>query len=136
LAKVARAIPDLRVVVNHIANVRIDGKEPPEVWRRGIGAAAACGNVCCKFSGILEGSGKRDGSAPRAVDFYRKALDVVWAAFGEDRLIYGSNWPVSELFAPLETVQTLALEYVGARGAKALEKVFWRNAVKVYKCKV
>jgi predicted TIM-barrel fold metal-dependent hydrolase len=136
LAKIAREIPDLRIVINHIANVGIDGKEPPEVWRRGMGEAAACANVCCKFSNIVEGSGKRDGSAPRAVEFYRKTLDVVWAAFGEDRLIYGSNWPVSELFAPLETVQALALEYVGERGPKALEKVFWKNAVRVYKCSV
>lgn len=136
VAKIAREIPDLRIAINHVANVKVDGQEPPEAWRRGMAEAAACRNVYCKFSGLVEGSGKRGGHAPRELSFYRKVLDVVWEAFGEDRLIFGSNWPVSDHFAPLQTVQWLALEYVGEKGDGALEKVFWKNAEKVYKCRV
>ena len=57
------------------------------------------------MSGLVEGTGRSDGSAPRDVEFYRPVLDAMREMFGPERLIYASNWPVSERFAPLATVQ-------------------------------
>jgi L-fuconolactonase len=59
-------------------------------------------------------------------------LDVLWEAFGEDRLIYGSNWPVSERFADYATVQCMVMEYFSAKGQEATEKYFWKNAKTAY----
>jgi L-fuconolactonase len=60
-------------------------------------------------------------------------LDVIWNAFGEDRLIYGSNWPVSELFAPLFEVQRIVEEYFAGKGRRVLEKVVAGNASVAYR---
>jgi L-fucono-1,5-lactonase len=58
---------------------------------------------------------------------------VIWNAFGEDRLIYGSNWPVSELFAPLFEVQRIVEEYFAGKGRRVMEKVFAGNASLAYR---
>lgn len=121
-AQLAAALPALRIVINHNANVKIDGQAPPAAWRDGVRAAAAHANVFCKVSALVEGTGRSDGTAPRAVEFYRPVLDTVWEAFGEDRVIYGSDWPVSERFASLATVQAIVTEYFAAKGRGATEK--------------
>ena len=133
VARLAALIPELRIVIDHVANVKIDGRAADAAWLEAMCAAAGHRNVNCKVSGLVEGSGRSDGTAPREVAFYRPVLDVIWEAFGEDRLIYGSNWPVSERFAPCATVQGIVRDYFQARGVAAVEKVFWKNAQAVYK---
>ena len=71
--------------------------------------------------------------APAELAYYLPTLDVLWNAFGQDRLIYGSNWPVSERFADYATVQRIVGEYFNGKGAEVREKYFWRNAKAVYK---
>ena len=50
----------------------------------------------------LAGAGRRDNSthqsreAPSDLNFYRPAFELLWRCFGQDRLIYGSNWPVCD----------------------------------------
>ena len=130
--RAAREVSDLRVVINHVALARIDGKAVDAEWERQVRALALLPKVHMKVSGLAEATGKTD-AAPRDLAFYRPWLDVLWDAFGEDRLVYGSNWPVCELFAPLETVQGLVAEYFTDRGRTALEKVFSRNSKAVYR---
>jgi len=133
VAQLAEAAPGLRMVIDHVANLRIDGKAPPVDWVRGMQSAARCKNVSCKVSGLVEGTGRTDGTAPRDAGFYQPVLDAIWSAFGEERLVYGSNWPVSERFAPLATVQQIVHDYFSAKGKTALENVFWKNAKAIYK---
>ncbi len=132
VAEVARAIPTLRIIVNHVANVRIDGAEPPRAWQEGMTRVAAQPNTFCKVSGLVEGSGKRR-SAPRDLNFYRPVLDHVWHCYGEDRVIYGSNWPVSKLFADFAAVLGIVKSYFAERGARASTKYFAGNARAAYK---
>jgi L-fuconolactonase len=53
--------------------------------------------------------------------------------FGPERLIYASNWPVSERFAPLATVQGIVADYFRSHGRRAGEQVFSQSARAVYK---
>jgi len=64
VARVARDLGRLRIVINHCANVRIDGKEPPKEWRQGMQAAARHANVTCKVS--APGGRNRARSGERA----------------------------------------------------------------------
>jgi L-fuconolactonase len=131
--KLAREIPTLRLMIDHVANLKIDGKAPPVEWLRGMETAAQRKNVYCKVSGLVEGTGRVDGTAPRQVEFYRPVLDAVWNLFGEDRLVYGSNWPVSERFAECATVQRIVNDYFETKGRAVLDKFFCTNAQAVYK---
>lgn len=93
-------------------------------------AAAKHPNVFCKVSALVEQTGKTP--APRDVDFYRPVLDTLWSLFGEDRLIFGSNWPVSNRGAPYETVVGIVRDYFTEKGARAAAKFFLTNSQTAY----
>ena len=129
----AKRVPDLTIVLNHIGNVAITQEGPPESWKVSIRAAAEQPNVYCKISALVEGAARGGKKAPEDLDFYRPTLDVVWDAFGQDRVIYASNWPVCELVADYLTVQRLSMDYVGQKGPEALKKFCASNAAKAYR---
>ena len=130
--RLARLVPDLRLIINHVANAEVTGQEPPAEWRRLMETLAGQPRVFMKVSGLVEGTQHRHGDAPSAVAFYRPVLDALWTLFGPDRLLYGSNWPVSERFAPLGRVQQIALDYFAEKGQTALDQVFAKNARVAY----
>lgn len=132
-AKLSKALPKLRIVINHIGNIALDGNGPQTVWIDQMKTAAEQENVFCKVSALVEGT-LRSGLKPTGqLDFYRPYLDVLWSAFGEDRLIYGSNWPVSDRATDYATLQKVVLDYVTERGPDASKKFFALNAMKAYK---
>lgn len=160
VAALAERLPTLRIVLNHCANVRIDGRAVSAAWLGGMMVLAKRPNVWAKLSGLVEGGVPRPpppasdvpefvaraatestaatkpapATAPADVEFYRPVLDWMWALFGEDRLIWGSNWPVSARFAPLETVFAIAHDYVKGRGGHGgVAKVFAENARAAYR---
>jgi predicted TIM-barrel fold metal-dependent hydrolase len=133
VARAADKAKNLRIVINHCANLKIDGKEPPADWLAGMNAAAGHENVWCKVSALVEGAGQGGRAAPKEVGYYRPVLDSLWTTFGEDRLIYGSNWPVSERFGGYETVFAIAATYFRGQGEAAARKFFAGNAKEAYK---
>lgn len=130
-ARLSTLIPSLRIVVDHCANVPV-GPTPPGEWTGGLAACHYTPNVFMKVSGLVEGTGRRGGQAPSDSAIYQPILDALWHPFGEDRLIYGSNWPVSLLFAPYTTVLQIVKDYFATKGPRATAKYFRRNAVRVY----
>lgn len=131
VARLAARLPKLRIVVNHAANLRIDGRPVPRGWRDGMRAAARHANVFCKVSALVEQTARTP--PPRDVDYYRPVLDALWADFGADRLLFGSNWPVSATKAPLATVVGIARAYFADKGARAAVRFFHDNAPVAYR---
>jgi predicted TIM-barrel fold metal-dependent hydrolase len=131
--RLAKVLPNLRIIIDHLAGVAVDGKAPPADWVRQMKALVQRKNVYCKLSGLVEGTGRSDSSAPGDVEFYRPLLDAMRGMFGPERLIYASNWPVSELFAPLATVQGIVEDYFRSYGRRANEHVFSRSAKAAYR---
>ena len=80
--------------------------QPSERWVAAVNAAASIGTVCMKVSDVLGLGFSPDGSAapPSTLEAYRAHLDVLWDAFGPERLIYGSNWPVCDRVGDPERV--------------------------------
>ena len=131
VAILAAKLPKLRIVINHAANLRIDGKEPPAKWREGMTAAAKSPNVFCKVSALVEQTARKP--APRDVEYYRPVLDVLWRLFGEHRLLFGSNWPISNGGAPYKTVVGIVRDYFTARGERAAAGFFLNNSRTAYR---
>lgn len=132
VARLAKQLPELRIIINHAGNVKIDGKPPPQDWRTGMIAAAAGKQVMCKVSALVEATRKTNGDAPADVDFYRPELDALWEMFGETRLLYGSDWPVSERAAPYGRTITIVREYLKSASPECNRRFFTENAQTAY----
>ena len=126
----AEQFPDLRIVLNHVAHVPITGKRPDELWLEGIKAVSAHELMFCKVSGLVELTG--DNPPPEDITYYRPTLDALWHAFGAERLVYGSNWPVSARYADYAAVQHLAEAYFKPMGKEIYENVMGKNSQKAY----
>ena len=131
--RLADQLPDLRIVINHLSNVKIDGKEPPATWQAGLKACAAHPKVFLKVSALIESARTPQRPAPSDTSFYRPILNAAWRTFGEDRLLYGSNWPVSDNAGPYKLVFQIVSEFFRDQGRNASEKFFARNAEAAYK---
>ncbi len=134
VARLAEKLPELRIVINHLGNVDIDGGPAPQAWVAGMRAAAKHSRVFCKVSALVEHARPKSGekNVPEEVEFYRPVLDTIWDIFGDDRLIYGSNWPVSDNAASYRTLFSIVNQYVQARGRAATEKFFSKNSLAAY----
>ena len=133
IAKLAVLLPSLRIVLNHIGNVHVTSDKPPGDWQTGIQTAAKHSNVFAKISALVEGAARDGKSAPGDLAFYKPYIDVVWNAFGDDRVIYGSNWPVSDGAADYESLQRIVMEYAALKGDAATRKFCSLNAKQAYK---
>ena len=131
VVQLAQRLPHLRIVVNHIGLMPIDGQAIPAEWVTRYEQLAAQPNVYMKVSGFMELSTIRP--APAEVAYYYPTFDVLWHAFGADRLIYGSNWPVCEVAGTYAQCINIVKSYFQAKGEAAYQKYFWQNAQAVYK---
>jgi L-fuconolactonase len=132
IAQLAPKLPTLRLVLNHVGNVQITSSAPPSDWRSAVADAAKHPNVFVKISALVEGAAAGDKRPPQDLDFYRPYMDVVWQAFGDERVVYGSNWPVSERAADYETLQRIALQYAFEKGEQVTRQFCSLNAKRAY----
>ena len=130
LCELAKRIPELTIVINHIALVPVDGNAPDSLWAECMHRAAEFPKVYMKGSGVVETT--EQSPAPSDPAFYAPTLDVLWEAFGEDRIVYGSNWPVSDAYTDYSTMINIVRTYFEAKGEEAAEKYWWRNAKAAY----
>ena len=118
----ANAVPDLRIVADHLPQFDC----PDDLLR----ALSQCPNVFVKISQVLR---RVDGRVPTDLAFYRARIDRVFEAFGENRVLYGSDWPNCDQWGTYATVFNLVREYFMAKGRPVAEKYFSKNARAVYK---
>ena len=130
VAALAARLPQMPIVIDHVAHVPIDGGAPDPAWLEAMQGAAAHPRVYCKVSGLVEASSTRP--APAAAEHYRPTLDALWQIFGPERLFYGSNWPVCEVAGSYATVHGIAQDYFAAKGEDALARFNWRNSRDAY----
>lgn len=125
-----REAPNVNFVVDHIAKPYIkDGKI--NTWSNYMRQLAAQPHVLCKVSGMVT---EADWKNWTKKDFY-PYLDVVFEAFGPDRLLFGSDWPVCLVAAEYEQVIGLVREYMTNIGFSESDKakVFGENATRFYR---
>ena len=120
--RLARAVPNLRIIVNHVVGYDIDGKQPAAEWVKAIERLSQNANVYCKVSGLYQRSTQQPAS--QEIAYYRPVLDVLWKNFGHKRLIYGSNWPCTKRSGDYASFVRLVNRYFAAKGQQACEHYF------------
>lgn len=129
--RVARAVPQLRIVVNHCLGYDFDGSPPSPQWIAAVQHLAANRNVYCKISGLYQRSVPQP--APQDPAHYQSVLDMLWSSFGKDRLIYGSNWPVTKHTGSYASFRKLVDRFISTKGQDAREHYYWKNAAAAYR---
>jgi predicted TIM-barrel fold metal-dependent hydrolase len=126
---VAAKFPQMRIIVNHMGNTPVSDKGPLPEWRESIKLAARHPNVFMKVSAMAENAAHtmKLQKAPLDPAFYVPWLDAAWATFGEKRLMYGSNWPVSDKASSYAEVLDIVKPYVAKKGADA-QRWFYADA--------
>lgn len=119
--------PNMKLIIDHCAKPDIAHKKIDE-WKADIQAIAKHPNVCCKLSGLFTEAKWKEWSA---AEFY-PYLDVVFDAFGTDRLLFGSDWPVILVSGIYVQWKSLLEKYMENFDTKEKEKVFGRNAIAFY----
>jgi L-fuconolactonase len=123
-----RAQPGLRFVIDHIGKPPIHHGETAE-WARGMAAVAALDNVYCKLSGMVT---EADWNAWQPADlapYVQRVLE--W--FGENRLMFGSDWPVCLLAASYGEVMDALDSALAGLGDVARAKIYGGNARAFYR---
>jgi predicted TIM-barrel fold metal-dependent hydrolase len=139
-AELAKKCPETRFVVDHCGNVDpkaflANSKNPsahsPEEWKRSMDRLAELPNVVCKISGLV-------ARAPLNWDaaILAPAVNHCLEAFGPDRVIFGSDWPVCLTRATLQQWVSALREIIASRPAADQEKLWSGNALRMYKLNV
>ncbi len=124
--KLVRQFPSMRFIIDHLAKPPIASGEM-EPWMGQIREIAHEPNVACKLSGMVTeaapGWNGRD-LAP--------FIDVVGDAFGEKRLIFGSDWPVCEIAATYPRVVEIVEKHFAYLPQESREWIMGGNAARWY----
>ncbi len=135
---IAERFPQLKLVVQHVGGMPIDGNPIQPVWEAIFRKMAKYPQIYVKVSGLMERAVTKVDfeRATELLAFYRPMLDGLWNIFGEDRLFYGSNWPVSEHAGDfIANGLRIVRRYFSEKGGIAYDKYFWKNSLEVYRWK-
>jgi|TARA_B100000959_G_scaffold260777_1_gene297629 L-fuconolactonase len=127
---ISRRLPKVKILINHVAGADIEGKPVDPKWVAAVQKVARNPNVHCKISGLFQQSHRQP--SPKNLSFYKPELDVLWGGFGEDRLIYGSNWPVTMRGGTYGEYLAVVKGFFADKSRTAQEKFFFKNALKFY----
>ncbi len=119
--------PQQRFVVDHMGKPLLRSRDI-DLWARHMRTIAASANVYCKLSGMVT---EADWRSWREADF-KPYLDVVFDAFGPDRLMFGSDWPVCLLAGTYASVRALVANYIRDLPAEHQENIMGLNAASFY----
>jgi predicted TIM-barrel fold metal-dependent hydrolase len=124
-------IPRLRVVIDHLPALDPPRERSARALLQGaLQELAQRREVYVKIAEVVHPG---DGQIHYDVDFYHLRLDEIWDRFGANRLLYGSDWPNSDHYAPVREELRVVREYIRRKGTAAEEKLFWRNSVAAYR---
>jgi L-fuconolactonase len=122
--RAAQSLPQLTFVLDHLGKPPI-ASGTLEPWTTDVRTLAGLPNTVCKLSGLVTEA----DLASWTTDDLRPYADTVLDAFGPDRLMFGSDWPVCTLAATYGEVLDVARELVGAYDSG---RIFEGTAVRVY----
>jgi len=128
--ELASHLPHQPFVLDHLAKpfIKAQSLEP---WATHMRILAQNENVQCKLSGMVV---EADWHAWKPADF-RPYLDVVFDAFGPERLMFGSDWPVCLLAGSYAQVKELVADYVDRNCPQYKGEIFGGNAARFYQLK-
>ncbi len=127
----ADAIPDLRIIMDHLPSFD-PTPENQQAYEAVVKDMANRPNIFVKLSEVYHPR-HSDGVVVRDYEPLRTRLDYLFDAFGEDRVLFGSDYPNSYGVATIAEEVALMKRYYSTKSREAAEKYFSKNAMRIYK---
>lgn len=133
VVRVTDKVPGLRVIVDHLPSLmsRLDANSRTAVEATLLELAKRP-TVYIKVSEVLRVADGKPSTDPAV---YKPLLDQLFETFGEDKLVFGSDWPNGPAVDNLPAIVQIVRDYFSAKGPVAAEKYFWKNSLAAYKWK-
>ena len=130
LLEVSQQVPELRIVIDHLPNAPVPAE--PDARRQYESNLRALSQNSRVFIKLSEIPVRENNKVRTDVAFYKAKLDAIWDIFGEDHVLFGSDWPNSDHIASFDETLGIVQRYVSTKGSVATEKFFWKNSVAAY----
>lgn len=131
IVRLTDRVPNLRIVLDHLPSLVIPADAAAaRDYRAHLAELGRRSSVYVKLSAVYR---RTNGEVPRDLARYRATLDELVAVFGEDRVVYGSDWPNSDQLRPYPDILALVQEYFASKPRAVREKYFWKNSVAAYR---
>ena len=121
-------VPNLRVVLDHLPGLDPTEAERP-AYENVVAEIGKRPQIYVKLSSVAH---RINGQVSLDVNTYRSRLDYLIGVFGEDRIIFGSDYPNSDGVAPVDKVVGVVKAYFSTKPRSLQEKYFWKNSVAAY----
>ncbi|MFM7923167.1 MAG: amidohydrolase family protein, partial [Planctomycetaceae bacterium] len=122
-----RQLPDLPMVIDHLSKPQIRLGRIDE-WAADLRRAAECDNIYCKLSGLVT---EADWQRWTVADL-RPYVETAIEAFGVERCMFGTDWPVCELAAEYSDVVAAFRELTSELSVAERERIFGGTAIQFY----
>lgn len=126
--ELVRQCPDTRFILDHCGKPAVARKEF-DPWQEQLRELGACPNVYCKLSGLVTEADHARWTTDDLAPYAHHVLEV----FGENRVVFGGDWPVA-LLASSYARWVETAEQLTAHLSTAAQRKFWaENARRFYR---
>ena len=129
IVRITDKVPDLRVVVDHLPSLEPTA-QTQQAYDDVIRELQQRPRVFVKLSAVIH---RVNGVVATDLGPYRDRLSRLVSTFGEDRILFGSDWPNSDGVAPIDKVVGVVREFFQTQPQRVAEKYFWKNSLAAYK---
>ncbi len=131
VVKISDQVPDLRIVIDHLPSF-----DPTPANQADYDAVlkeiAPRPQIYTKLSEIVHAV-RTSRTVTPGLAAHRDRLDTIMGYFGEDRVVFGSDWPNCVGVSEVPDTVALVREYFSTKSRAAAEKYFWRNSIAAYR---
>ncbi len=122
-------VPDLTLIIDHLPYFDPPPDQQAE-YERLLGILSERPQVFVKLSEVIH---RVEGQVSKDLATHRPRLDLLFDLFGEDQVIFGSDWPNSDGVATIEEVFAIVRAFFATKPRDVAEKYFWKNSVRAYR---
>ncbi len=131
IVEVAERVPSLRIVIDHLPHAPLPtDKDALDDYWANLRLLAGSPRVFVKLSEIPVRVNNKLVTDPH---FYQASVDALWNNFGEDHVLFGSDWPNSDHVATYAQTFSIVREYMARKTFAEREKYFWKNSLAAYR---
>ncbi|WP_031497981.1 amidohydrolase family protein [Bryobacter aggregatus] len=130
LRRASDLVPNLRMMIDHLPGMEVpDTAEAKSKRLELLKDLSGRRQIYVKGSAVLK---KIKGATNTDSKSYYPKLDELWHFFGEDRVVFGSDWPNSDGVGTYDQVIKVVQDYLANKPQLVAEKYFWRNSQAAY----